>query len=761
MLSAVVQLFYLVDIRDDPTFTVPVIDAAVYRRQAEAFARGEGLEPGAPFWQPPLLPLILGCAFVVTGIHDATMRFMLAGLACTACVLTWALGRRLFSNRIGIVSGLVLTLYGPFLFFSQHLLPASLGIVLTLVAMLTLCTCVTGRHGLWMWAVHGVAVGLATINIPTAAVLLIAAGWAALSTSKPVHGPDSDITGGQADPSASHLVSYSLRHWITGVIRGMAMLVGFAPPVLAVAVRNAYEGGAWVWVSTNGGINLYLGNNPDWQNTVAIRPGPDWERLVREPLAAGQSSTQAQSAYFARKVWRFLLEQPGAFAWGMGLKGWHFVHSREIPRNVDLYASREWSIMLRLLCWRIGSFSFPWGVIGPLAVTGAMMSVTFRHHGRRRRQRVYVLVAALCYALGVILIFPTARYRMPIVPVAVIFAVGALLSIAGCAKFRFAGRRETAHRLSMRHSRVASLAVGALAAVVINFPLSTPLDRIDFTADLFYQVAGEHLSAGRIAQADALLRQTLARQPRHAPSVQSLARLRMSQGRLGEAEALIDGLAAQVPPDAPPRFRSSLLSVLYADLARERGDMDKAEAYYRDGLLADPTDPEALLALGLLARRRDDTRAAEDFLRRASQMGLRTGQADILLGDILTERGDYEEAIRAYRRGLWLAQPRPDVLARVARLLATCPVVELREPAQAVKLAEAAVALRGDDAELLDTLGVSLHAAGRHQEAIQVWRRAMTLARQTGNRMSAETVEARLDALGWSDVPDAPSAPEP
>ena len=72
-----------------------------------------------------------------------------------------------------------------------------------------------------------------------------------------------------------------------GLIWTGAFALGVILAVTPVAWRNWAIGGDGVGISYNAGINLYIGNNPDYAETVAIRPGWEWDDLVTQPARAG------------------------------------------------------------------------------------------------------------------------------------------------------------------------------------------------------------------------------------------------------------------------------------------------------------------------------------------------------------------------------------------------------------------------------------------------------------------------------------------
>ena len=82
---------------------------------------------------------------------------------------------------------------------------------------------------------------------------------------------------------------------------------------------------------------------------------------------------------------------------------------------------------------------------------------------------------------------------------------------------------------------------------------------------------------------------------------------------------------------------------------------------------------------------------------------------------------------------------------QAAWLMATSSDASLRNGADAVELARRAVQLVGErEPTTLDTLAAAYAEAGRFPDAVQTARRALTLARQQGNRALAKSIEEKL-----------------
>src|SRR5262249_8524309 len=136
--------------------------------------------------------------------------------------------------------------------------------------------------------------------------------------------------------------------------RAAAMfLAAAAAPVLVVAARNVVVAGEPVLISSNGGINFYIRNNADYDRTIRIRPGGEFERLAQEPANLGVVGAAAQSRWFAARALAYLRADPAGAARLYARKARDLVAGREIPRNDSLDEYRRVSWILRALVWRL------------------------------------------------------------------------------------------------------------------------------------------------------------------------------------------------------------------------------------------------------------------------------------------------------------------------------------------------------------------------------------------------------------------------
>lgn len=114
---------------------------------------------------------------------------------------------------------------------------------------------------------------------------------------------------------------------------------------------------------------------------------------------------------------------------------------------------------------------------------------------------------------------------------------------------------------------------------------------------------------------------------------------------------------------------------------------------------------------------------------------------EYLRGNLLSSQGRFGEAAAHYREALKLRSDDAKVYTGLVRAL-----LALGEPDGAVLIAERAAQLTDNrDPHVLDQLATAYHAVGRTGRAVQVARRALTLAVKAGKDDLAEAIRQRLE----------------
>ena len=585
------RMIYLLQADDSPLFYHPIVDARTYVRTALHLAEGQWLGPPQPLWQPPLYPCFLAGIFALFGESYHLPRLMQALSGTTVCLLVLYLGRRAFSPAAGWIAAGAAALYGPFLYFEGELLPASLAVFLSVLTLTALLWAAAGRSSS-RWLAAGLLLGLAALNVPSVLLFVPAALlWARL----------------RARASLSALG---------------ALALGFSLAVAPVTLRNRIVGGEWVPISYNAGINFYIGNNPDSERTTRIRPGRDWRELTEMPeREAGITAKGASSRYFFGRSLEFLAADPGGYLLLQLRKLRLFWRGDEIPRNLDPYFARGWSWLLQGLLW-IRGLAFPFGLVGPLALTGLVLYL--RNPQARSPAGDLLLLFAAAYMLAVVLFFVTGRYRLPAIPSLLLFAGYGVTRL-----YRLRGRR---------------LALGLAVPAVLVLALNTgvPAMETEGSSQEHLYLASAYAEQGLVANALRHYEEALEREPDHEIALHDAGAMLARRGDIRRAAETWERLLHHYPDRSDVRFRLAAMSQDTGDHARavrhlellaaeepgravfqvrlarslgRLGDLEGTAAAYRRAL---ELEPGALSLHGALARleiRRGNADAARTHLR--------------------------------------------------------------------------------------------------------------------------------------------------
>ena len=219
---------------------------------------------------------------------------------------------------------------------------------------------------------------------------------------------------------------------------------------------------------------------------------------------------------------------------------------------------------------------------------------------------------------------------------------------------------------------------------------------------------------------------------------------------------------------AQPQFFDAHNNLGNALVEAGRGDL--AIEHYQAALRLDPHLPQAHNNLGLLLAERGRIDEAISHFRQAVHSDPTYANAHYSLALALAMRGQFHEAVAHDRTAVSLKPDFADALNHLASLLATSPDPSVRNPSEAVTLAQRAVdATGGQSIQPLDTLGIALAASGRFNEAAGAAERALKLATSTTRPAAAtaalkqrlELYKSRASAASTTSNPATTTASTP
>jgi tetratricopeptide (TPR) repeat protein len=182
-----------------------------------------------------------------------------------------------------------------------------------------------------------------------------------------------------------------------------------------------------------------------------------------------------------------------------------------------------------------------------------------------------------------------------------------------------------------------------------------------------------------------------------------------------------------------------------ATLMIERREPGEAESYLRRALAVRPGYAEAQSNLGISVAMQGRAEEAIPLFAEAVRLEPDLSFAWRNYGEGLASLGRFHEALAAYRKALAANQDDIMSLERISWIQSTAPEAEIRDGAEAVRLALRATELTGKrDARALDVLAAALAETGNFVEATSTAERALTLARSAGQSELSSDIEYRI-----------------
>jgi tetratricopeptide (TPR) repeat protein len=229
----------------------------------------------------------------------------------------------------------------------------------------------------------------------------------------------------------------------------------------------------------------------------------------------------------------------------------------------------------------------------------------------------------------------------------------------------------------------------------------------------------------------------LAADPDQVMQHDEVALLYLQFGKVAEALAHFKESARLQPESAAAQYNVGTTLLRLGDYAAAMRNLEHA-------LRLDPTYVRAHSDLGAALRLQGKSAEAIRHFRQALLIYPDDGDAHYNLAAALAVEGEIAEAIVHYRRALQVQPDAAEAHAELAWLLATHQDQRLRNPGEAIRLAERASRLtQRQDAAMLDVLAAAYAAAGRFEAAIATARAALALL-PSGSEL-ARSIQQRLD----------------
>jgi tetratricopeptide (TPR) repeat protein len=510
--AAAFRIALLYEHAHGPLFQFLRLDEAEY----DAWAR----DAAAGLWFPDTLanhgagyPWLLGALYYFFGPGLLLPRLLQIALGLGSIVLVHRTAARLFGRGAALAAALIFGLYWPQMLFEERILDATLFTFLNLAWLLAAVRAAESKRAR-DWAATGVLIGAAAVVRPTpvfvmAALLVWLWYGAARKQSRAEAG---------------------------GALLMLAFSLAIILPVMA---GGRLATGHWSLMQSEGGLNFYLGNNPDADGTAYARPGGAYDRLQALPVTeAGIIAPAGQDRFYVKKALGFMRRDPAAFCGLQLKKAALLINHRELRATINPEFQRS---LFPALWPPLPGF----GIIFGLALAG----LAALRPRRRGHQAYLIYLGALAGFLVATVV--SSRYRLPWAAALTVLSGAGAMEL-GRAVLLVRGKDEARGRPLKAALPAALLVVGLALARLPAAPHYTDAEDWSYMGDAWLAQQDRHHALESYEKA-------LAHDPGLAEAMMGMARLEQDQGDAGAALHWLRRAAAADPASGAAHYALGLL----------------------------------------------------------------------------------------------------------------------------------------------------------------------------------------------------------
>lgn len=546
ILALGVRFINLETIKDNPFFNYPIMDEKYHDEWAQEIAQGN-LFDRVPYYRAPAYPYFLGLAYRLFGHTYYIPRLIGIIIGALSCMLILLTGKEIFSYKIGALAGLLACFYSMFLYFDAMLLTVYLEIFFSVLATLFLIKWLKTRINVLL-ILAGLFWGLASITRPTFLVCILV--------------------------FAAYLFVIAHKERLKERLKRFILLIACAIPIIAsVMIINLTIGKDNVPLAWNGGINFYLGNNQAANGWSATSPEIDktWLGGYKDAIIIAELDMNRKlrfsevSNYWFRRGLQYIFSQPINWFVLILKKAYLLVSAYEFPNNQSIKTYQSFSPLLRIPLLNFG-------IVIALAILGFIIAP-------KQKTTKAALLFLLTYSLTTILFFVPARYRMPLIPLLLIFAAYAIFWII--------------QELRSKNYKKIALS-GGLIVFIFGFVhtdlLNAHRDFVDKNV-IHATYANHYFDMAQYEKALVEFNKALEYNPGNTKTINALGDTYLKLGNYDEARKTY-AISLRTQSNADGLFKLGLVNF-------EQGIMDSAQLYFTDAAGLDSTNPTTYYYAGM------------------------------------------------------------------------------------------------------------------------------------------------------------------
>ncbi len=542
--SFIIRLIYINQLSHS-IFNKPFgLDEEFYDNWGLSISRGQIIGKTV-FYGLPLYPYFIGLLYRIFGHSIFVVRFAQTVIGTLNCFLVYLIGKNVFSKKAALISAAIFSFYGLFVFYEGQLISVTLSIFLNLLVILLLMRSFQNKRKSGVF-LSGILIGFSSLAM--SGILAIC-------------------------PFVIFGIFRFFNKKSVSIFVSMILLTGVLCPIGLAAIHNYIAEKDIVFVTAHGGITFYTGNNPNakpYFSPIKEIDGTDIQSFIEGSRGVAERDLKRHlrpsevSSYWMKKAVDFIVHNPPEYTKLMFQKFLFLYNSSEIQDiSIDYVKMKKYTPIL-------GITFLNFFIIIPFAILGIGLHL-------KLDKKTYLLYSyIISYSLAVILFMVNSRYRLPLLPVFIIFAGYGVCKIYETFRVN--------KKVPMYY-----LMVLLISAIFANLPLSSKATAED-AAD--YNVIGLQLiDSGDLAKAIKTFQKGIDLDPHNFDLFNSLGQAYFYKGMMVEAEQAVKK-AIDIRTDFPEAHNT--LGIIY----KKNGVIDKSLEEFRNAVRLRPNSSDFHFNLG-------------------------------------------------------------------------------------------------------------------------------------------------------------------
>ncbi len=391
LLGLCLRLVYIWEYSQLPEWTQLTVDNNFHHYWALTIADGN-LLGDTTYFRAPFYIYYLAAVYKLFGVSLWAVRLfgVLPGLL--SIYITYLIGKYVYNKHTGLIAGTLHAIFPIIYYFESELLLDSLFMLLFQLAIYFYIKWWKEDSSKILFY-SGFFFSLASITRPTALVIAL----------------------------FCLVIIFVLKRYKLKQV--LLFTLGLTLCIAPVFIRNIVVAGDAVLIASQGGINLYVGNNDAADGLSAVLPAPlgyNWHIKQISYIAEKESHRKLSaieiSSFWAVKAFQWIQENPSRFLQLYTEKLYHNISNRKISNNRYL---KQFFNKITVLKYNYLSF----GILFCLSITSLLLT------RRENKQALFIGSIIILYILLTSLFFFSSRFRLPLIPLYLILSAHTLLAL--------------------------------------------------------------------------------------------------------------------------------------------------------------------------------------------------------------------------------------------------------------------------------------------------------------------------------------------